>query len=184
MRGAVDPAGKAGNDDKVLLPEIVREATREAARGSGGIPCADDRHRHPVEQVEIAFGHQQRRRILKLGKQPRIQPLPERQIFRAEILDSRHLALRLVAAEQTRRRPAPAPREIRNSLKRRRGAAEARDQLAKGDGADSLGADQPQPVDQVLDITRGSVPFERRRMFSRCFHSTSAAKPSSIGKSA
>ena len=45
VRRAVDPAGQARDDDQVLLPEIVRQAAREAARGRRGIARADDRDR-------------------------------------------------------------------------------------------------------------------------------------------
>ena len=76
-----------------------------------------------------------------------------------------------------------APGKIGDSVERLSGGAEASDQLAIGDRADARGPDQPQAVGEVFDPTRGSVPFVRRRMFSRCFHSTRRAKPSSIGTS-
>ena len=142
----------------------------------------------PVEQVEVALGDQQRRRILELGEQPRIEPLAERQIPRAELLDPRDLALGLARRSRSRRLAAAAPRKVGNGVERRRRAAEARDQLAIGDRPDAGRADQPQAVDQIFDQAfalpmRGSVPAVRRRIFSRCFQRTSTAKPSSIGKS-
>jgi hypothetical protein len=76
MRGAVDPAREARDDDQVLLPKIMGEPPCEAARRGRSVARADDRHRLPVEQVEIALCNQQRRRILKLGEQSRVQPLP------------------------------------------------------------------------------------------------------------
>ena len=62
---------------------------------------------------------------------------------------------------------------------RRIGASEAEHQLAISDWPDAGRSHQPQAVGEVFDPMRGSVPFLRRRIFSRCFHRTSSAKPSS-----
>ena len=132
-RSVVDPAGKAGNDDQILLPEIVGEAAGEAA---GGVARADDRHRRPVEEVQITLGHQQGRRVFELGEETRIEPLPQSQVARAELIDSRDLALGLVAAEQSRRQTAAAPRQIGDGRKRLARAPEPGNQLAKGDRPD------------------------------------------------
>ena len=69
---AVDSPRQPGNDDHVFLPKIMRQPARKAARRRRRIARADDRHRRPVEQAEIALGDQQRRRIVQLGQQPRI----------------------------------------------------------------------------------------------------------------
>ena len=98
------------------------------------------------------------------------------------LLDPRDLALGIVAAEQPGRCSAASPGEVGHRRKRGRGRAEAGDQLAIGDGTNARRAQQPQPVGEIFDPIRGSVPFFRRRMLSRCFHSTSIAKPSNIGK--
>ena len=186
MRRAVDPAGEARDDDEVALAEIVSKAAREAARRRRGIARADDRHRRPVEQVEVALRHQQRRRVLELGQQPRIEPLPQRQELGAELVDPRDLALGIVAAAEPGRLPAATPGEIGHGRERGRGAAEAHDQLAVSDRSDTGRTDQPEAVYEVVDQAlvlpmRGSVPALRRAIFSRCFHSTSNVKPSSIG---
>jgi hypothetical protein len=55
---AVDSARQTGDDDEVLLSEIVGKAAREAACSRGSIACADDRDCRPVEQLEIAPGHE------------------------------------------------------------------------------------------------------------------------------
>src|SRR5215213_1036990 len=100
----------------------MREPASETAGGRRGIARADDRDRLFVDQVEVALRHHQRRRVLKLHEQSRIESLPQRQIFRAELLHLRNLTLRVVAAEQARRRTATAPRQVGYSGKRRRSA--------------------------------------------------------------
>ncbi|GAA4720263.1 hypothetical protein GCM10023325_16670 [Sphingomonas lutea] len=76
----------------------MRQPAREAARRGRGIARADHRHHPPVEQLGLPACDQQRRRIVKLRQRTRIQSLTQRQITRAELLDGRHLALRLLAA--------------------------------------------------------------------------------------
>ena len=93
------------------------------------------------------------------------------------------------AASSTRRAAPAAPREVGDGGERRAGAAEAQQQLAKGDRPDAGGADQPQPVEQVgahalARPTRGSVAGLEPAGYSRdASRSTSKAKPSSIGNS-
>ena len=180
----VDAPGKAGHDDQSLLAKVVRQSPRKAAGGRRGVAGADDRHGLPLEKREIALGDEQRRRVLHLAQQARVKRLAEHQISAAELLDPGDLALGLVAAGQPRRLAAAAPGEVGHGGERRLRASEARDQLAIGHGPDAGRADQPQAVGEVGDPMRGSVPFVRRKMFSRCFQSTSNAKPSSIGNKA
>ena len=113
VRGAVDPAGEAGDDDQVLLAEVVGQPAREAAGRRRGIARADDRHRRPVEQVEIALGDQQRRRILELGQQPRIEPLPERQITCAPSFSTRAIS-RSASSRLNSAGALPPPRRARS----------------------------------------------------------------------
>jgi hypothetical protein len=79
MSGTVDSAGKAGNDDEIMLTKIMRQAAREAARGRRGVASAHDAHRHAIEQVQLAFCNQQGGRIVELGQRARIQALPQDQ---------------------------------------------------------------------------------------------------------
>ena len=188
VRRAVDAAGQPGHDRELVLAQIVRQPAREAASRGRSVASADNRHRHAVEQVEIAPGNEQRRRILQFAEQARIESLAERQVSRAELLDARDLALCLGAFAQAWRLAPAAPRKVRHGIERSGGAAEAADQLPEGDRSYAGCSDQPQPVDEVFVQAfalpmRGSVPSFRRRMFSRCFHRTSTAKPSSIGRS-
>ena len=185
--GAVDAAGEARDDDGARAAQGHGQV-----RGQSGTPppthCARRRSRpRPLEQAELALGHQQRRRVVHLREEARIEALPEDDVARAELLDPFDLPLGIGAAEQARRSPAAAPGEIGHRGQRRRGIAEPREQLAKSDRADARRTDQPQPIDQVVVHTlpfpmRGSVPAWRRTMFVRCFQMTSNAKPSSIGK--
>jgi hypothetical protein len=87
------------------------------------------------------------------------------------------------ASSKPRRLAAPAPGEIGHRCERLRGGGETGHQLAISGRPDPGRSYQPQPVDEIFDPIRGSVPFIRRRIFSRCFHRTSNAKPSSIEKS-
>src|SRR5678815_2122332 len=98
------------------------------------------------------------------------------------LLDPGDLALRIVAAEQPGRSATAPPREVGHRGERCGRSSEPGDQLAISDWPDSGRPDQPQPVDEVFDPMRGSVPFLKRRIFSRCFQRTSTAKPSNNGK--
>ena len=123
--GAVDPAGQPRHDDQVALAKIVGEAAREAAGCRRGVAGADHRDRLPIEQANLPLRDQQRRRILQLCQQARIEALPERQPLRAELLDPVDLTLGAVPGAQYRRPAASATREIGNGGQRLGGAAEA-----------------------------------------------------------
>ena len=165
----------------------MREPAREPARCGRGIARADDRDRGALEQSELALGHQQRPRVVHLGKEARIKAVPQRDVTGPKRLDPGDLAFGVGSAEQAGRASPTAAREIRHGRQCRRRIAEARDQLPKRNRPDTRRADQPQAIDQVAAQTpvfpmRGSVPAASRAMFTRCFHTTSNAKPSSIGK--
>src|SRR5206468_1043341 len=106
--------------DEAVLAELMRQATGEAACSRRSIAGADNGDRLAVEQLEVALGHQQRRCVLLLGEEARIEPLPNRQIARAELLHFGNLALGIVAAEEPRRTPAAAPSEVGHCRERRR----------------------------------------------------------------
>lgn len=130
-----------------MLAKIVGQPAREAARGGGGVPGADDCDGHSVEQVEIALGDEQRRCVVELREQGWVEAVPDREISRAELLHPSHFALGLVAPEQLWRSTAAAAREVRHGGERRGRVAEARNQLAIGDRPDPGGTDQPDPLD-------------------------------------
>src|SRR5205085_10276054 len=110
-------------------------------------------------------------------------PLPKDEELRAELIDSADLALGVILAANPRGLSAAPAGKIGHCSKRFTGASETGDQLAKSNGANAGRSHQPQALDHVLVPIRGSVPFARRRIFSRCFHKTSNAKPSSIASS-
>jgi hypothetical protein len=143
VRRAVDSASEARHDDEVVLAEIVREAAREPAGRGRGIARADDRHGLLVQQVQIAFRNQQRRRVLELGKQPRVEAPPQCQPLRTEFVDPGDFALGIVAAAQWRHLAPAAPRKVGHCRERGGGRPEASDQLAVGDGPDARASDQP-----------------------------------------
>jgi len=88
--------------------------------------CARRRSRQQaLEQAQLALSHQQRRRIVHLGQQPRIQALPEDDVARAELLDPIDLALGIAAAEQIGPTPAAATRQVGHRGQRRPGIAKA-----------------------------------------------------------
>lgn len=182
VRCAVDSARQTGNDDQLVLAEIVRKAAGEAAGRGRRVASADQRDRLAIEQVQIALRNQQRRRVLELREQARVEPLSEGNELPVELLDLRDLTLRIRYTPQRRSLPAAAAGEVRDCVKRRCGGAETSDQLAIGNRPYTRRPQQSQAVGEVFDPIRGSVPFVRRRTFSRCFHNTSNAKPSSIGK--
>ena len=130
-----------------MLPKVVREAACETARRGRSVPCPYDRHALAIDQVEFAPGDQQRRRVLQLGKQRRVKPLPQRQEPGAELLDSRDLALSFGGSSNCRRLPSTASCEIGHRRKRGRGRPETHDQLAESDRTDARRAQQPQTVD-------------------------------------
>ena len=122
VRGAVDAAGEARDDDQALLAEVVRQPAGEAAGRRRGVARADDRDGLPVEQVEVALGDQERRRIFELGEQARIEPLAEQQIARAELRDPARSRAR---PRRGRTAPAPGRRRAGRGRARRRARAAA-----------------------------------------------------------
>jgi hypothetical protein len=60
MGRAVDAACETGNHDHTLLPEVVGQLAREAARRGGGVARHDHCHERPVEQLQVALDGQHR----------------------------------------------------------------------------------------------------------------------------
>ncbi len=125
MRGAVDAAGEARDDDIARRAEIVGELPGEAARGSRGVARADQGDGGPVEQIEVALDDQRRRRGLELRQQGRIEALAEEQVARAQSRHPFDLALDLGPGGEPGRAPATACGEVRDGVDRRLRRAEA-----------------------------------------------------------
>ena len=154
-------------------PRSQREAAGEAAPRGRGVAGADDRHRPAGRAGRIALGDQHRRRAprpRRASARIRRQRRGTDGARRASPT-ARHLALGIGRGGE---RAAPCRRRAR------RGRAPPRapprrepkrgDQLAIGDRADTVRADQPQPGDPVLGPLsrqprpiRGSVPASSRR---------------------
>ncbi len=184
------PRARPDTTVTLLAPQLDRQLPREAAGGSGGVACADHRDRRAAGQADIAADHHGGRRIVELGEQGRIVRVVDEQVARAELRRHGQLAFGNGGRRDDRRLAAAARRQFGQRLDRRRRVAETLDQLAIGDGADLRRADQPEARDRGRRIARrivthsfaptfGSVPFRRRSIFSRCFHSTSSASASS-----
>jgi len=137
MSGTVDTSRQAGDDEQILPAKIVGQAPREAARGCRSIARTDDRDRGFIQQVEIALGHDQRWRILKLGKETRIKSSPECQLSGAELFHFGDFALGIIAGPQDGGLTAAAPSELRNRRERGLWSSEPCDQLAIGDRPDA-----------------------------------------------
>jgi hypothetical protein len=147
MCGAIDSAGEARHDDEVVLTKVMSKTTCEAAGGSRGVAGTDDGDALPVEQVQIAFCHEQRRRILELGQQPRVEPLAKGEVAAAEFFDPCNFSLGVLPAAQRWNSPPSAACEVGDRSKRCRRRSESYDELAKGHGADPRRAQQSDAVD-------------------------------------
>ncbi len=102
MRRRIDPARQSGDDHRALAAEVMGQTPREAAGSGRCVARPDDCNRHAVEQIEPALGDQQRRRIVQLGQQPRVEPLAKRHVTRAKCFDPSNLGVGRAPAEQCR----------------------------------------------------------------------------------
>jgi len=66
MSRAVDPTGKAGDDYRTVLTEIVCELARKAAGGRRGVSSTHDCDERLVQQAGVALHCEKRRRIIEL----------------------------------------------------------------------------------------------------------------------
>ena len=70
MRGLIDAARQARDDDEAGLAEIARQLAGEFQPGAGGVARADDRDHRPHQRVGRAAHAEQGRRIVE-RRQPR-----------------------------------------------------------------------------------------------------------------
>jgi hypothetical protein len=192
VRGGVDPAGEARDDDEVSGGEFGAQFAGEADRRRARIARPDHRHARPFEKPEVALDRERGRRGFELGEQPRVKVGADEDEAPAELRHRRHLGF---GGGGDAWRAAAAADEVGERGKRGWRAAEAAKQLAVGDGTDIAAADQPQagdvdahlarspprsssggpplwpsgipsPVGKTLAPIRLSVPARRRRMLS------------------
>ncbi len=130
--------------------------------------------------ARCALHDQQRRRVVQLGQQRRVEPLAEEQVARASASTAHDLLLDVAPADQSRRSAAATRREIGHGIERRPRAAEAGEQLAIGDGPDvrangPAGAGRPGRPTSARSLFRPSVRSRPAgaRCWSRCFQTTS-----------
>jgi hypothetical protein len=121
VRRAVYAARQPRNDDRIMLPKVVRQSPRETARRGRGVSRTDYGYRLPVEQPNPTPRDEQRWRILKLGQQARIKPLTQRQKTRAKLLDPPDFALGFLPRSQHRRLPTATASKLRHGIQRRGG---------------------------------------------------------------
>ena len=150
VRGLVDAAGEAGDDDKAGFAKLAGELTGEFQACTGGIARADDRDHRPHQRCDVAAHGKQRRRIVERCQPGRIAVLAGREPGDAELAARGELGFRLVGAADARRSlRAAAACEIRQPLQRGARRAEMIDQRPERARPDIVGADQPQAVDPV-----------------------------------
>ena len=70
MRGLIDAAGEAGDDDETGVAKIARQLAGEFQPGARGVARADDRDHRPHQHVGRAAHAEQGRRIVQ-RRQPR-----------------------------------------------------------------------------------------------------------------
>jgi len=193
MRGGIDPARQARDDDNSGLTERSSEFAADAPADGRGVAGSDDRHDRPAQQLGPPEHGQKRRRILDRRKSARIQRLAPADHPRPSAVERSQFDLgrgpshrghglrALTAASEPRHHVEGCPRR-----------AEPAQHRVEGDRADCLGAAQPQPVETLLRVEfacsqglpqlflsdiRLSVPAIRRRMLAWCRRMINRAIP-------
>ena len=145
VRGRVDAAGEPEAMTKPAPPmpaANMRASFWPAAEPLRAPTMASDR---PRQVGDVALDVEQRRRRLEGGKRGRVAGLDGEQRARADPVARPRARPRPSARGQMRIACAPAaPRQLGQRRQRLLGAAEVIDELAEGDGADIVAADQPQ----------------------------------------
>src|SRR5690349_1801090 len=151
VRGGVDTACEAGDDDEPGGAELARQLLGEAAPEGRGVAGADDRHRAALEEGRLAFEGQDRRRVGHLREERRILRLAPADEAGADPVQGRELAQRGVPGRNLDPIAGAAPRrEARQRLERRASTAEPGEEVVEGDRADPFCAAQPQPLEPLL----------------------------------
>ena len=151
MRGLIDAARQSRGNDKTGVAEIARQRAGEFEAGAGGIARADDRDHGPHQHLERAAHAEQRRRIVEHRQPRRIAGFARREQADAESAWLAASSARASSSLQIRPGRDAPPRRARSGSRSSaaRGAAEMIEQGAEGVRPDTVGADQPQPVDPL-----------------------------------
>ncbi|MBA7664337.1 hypothetical protein ES703_72395 [subsurface metagenome] len=147
MRGPIDAARKAGDDNEAGGGKIMRQNLRKLQSGARRIARADDRDHRPHQRVLCAANAKQGRRIVDHGKPRRIEGFARRHQIDAELLAGTKLGARIfLAANASRPCGTAAPRQLRQPLQRGCRIAAQTQQRAECARPDIVRTDQPQPV--------------------------------------
>ena len=155
MGGAVDPPGEARDDDPALLPEFPRHGLGQEPAIGRGIARPDHGDGAARQQLDLAEGQKQGRGVIGFGEHRGKSRVGHDQEPAAEAAELGQLALGCRGgADGQGPQASPAPRQLRQSLQGRLGAAEAAQQLAEGDGPDILAAPKAK-AGQSLSVGKG-----------------------------
>ena len=141
--GTIDAAGEPGGDDEARAADAGREHAGELLAGGRGVARPDDRHDGPRQVGGVALDVEERRRRIDGGKGRRVAGLDGEEGACADPVCGLELGLGRLARADADRLPAAAPRQLGERCQRRLRPAEVIDELAEGDRADVVAADQP-----------------------------------------
>ncbi len=182
----IDAARETGDDRQSGAAELRREQACELAARRRGLPRPDDREGGACQERDVAFDIEKRRGRVEMGERLRISGLDREERLGADAARVRKLGLGRRLAAELRRPAAPAAaREIGQRVEGHARTAEVIDQLAKGDGADILRADEAQAGDALrLVEDRDRQRGRRERGFVRLTlsHRSWAPRPSRDGR--
>ncbi|MBB3978097.1 hypothetical protein GGQ64_003311 [Rhizobium azooxidifex] len=159
MGGRIDPAGKPGDDGITGSAQVPRQHAGELRAGDRCVAGADDADGEVPGDPPVALHRKQRRGSVDLAQECWVVRLADTDEGCAVPLRYVEFALGLGAARDPDRPDgAAAAGKLRQHLQRRLGRAAMVDQVAEGDGADIVAADQPQPGDPLSVRKRNSLP--------------------------
>jgi hypothetical protein len=171
MRGKINAAGNARDNDDARAAEAARQPIGEGKPRRRGIAGADDRDGRLGQRLPLPAHGDQRRRGVDGAQRGGIVRLPDRDEAHADCGRSCHLLFGFRARGYLDCAPGHiASDQFGKRLKRRAGAAEAVQQSAKRPRSDVFAADQLQPVEPLF--------VGEARAGGHCSASVSASAPS------
>ena len=144
-----------------------REHAGELLAGGRGVAGADDGNDRARQVGGVALDVEERRRRIDGGKRRRIARLDGEEGLGADPVRGLELGLGRLARADADRLPPAAPRQLGQRRERRLRPAEVIDELAEGDGADVVAADQPEARQALGSIERC---LRQRRRRQPCPH--------------
>jgi hypothetical protein len=153
----VDPAREARHHHQPAGRQFLGQVGRDPAAGGGGVARADHGHGARLQNGRIAEQCEHRRRVGQRVQERRVAGRAEKQETAAGGRNRLHLALRF----GFRRRAEAAAAVARHFLQRRRGGAEALQQLTEGPRPDPVRAGKAQPRHGVGGVCHFRGPSPR-----------------------